>query len=141
MSQQNVEIVRSLFSGFQERGLEGTFNFLSPDIEWEARPDLPDTRTYRGHDGVRELFATFEDALDEQWYSPTELIAAADLVVVPLRWGGRGKTSGVTVEEREETWVLTVRDGAITRVREYATKESALQAAGLSADAQSSPWA
>jgi ketosteroid isomerase-like protein len=139
MSQQNVEIVRSLFSGFQERGLEATFNFLSPDIEWVVRPDLPDSRTYRGHDGVRELFATFEDALDQQWYSPRELIHAGDLVVVPLRWGGRGRASGVTVEEREETWVLTVRDGAITRVREYATKEGALQAAGLSADARSSP--
>jgi ketosteroid isomerase-like protein len=139
MSQQNVEIVQSLFSGFQERGLEGAFGVLSPDIEWEVRPDLPDSRTYRGHDGVRELFATFEDVFDEQWYSPRELIHAGDLVVVPLRWGGRGKTSGVTVEEREETWVLTVGGGAITRVREYATKEGALQAAGLSADARRSP--
>jgi uncharacterized protein len=139
VSQRNVEIVRSLFSGFEERGLEGTFKFLSGDIEWEVRPDLPDSRTYRGHEGVRELFATFDDALDEQWYSPRGLIDAGDLVVVPLRWGGRGKISGVTGEERQETWVLTVRDGAITRVREFATKQGALQAAGLPANARSSP--
>ena len=139
MSQEIVEIVRSLFSGFHERGLESTFRFLSPEIEWEVRPDLPDSRTYRGHDGVRELFATFEDVLDEQWYSPRELIPAGDFVVVPLRWGGRGKTSGVTVEEREETWVLTVQDGAITRVREYATREPALEAVGLLGDAHKSP--
>ena len=136
MAQENVDIVRSLFSGFQQRGPEGVFEALSSEIEWQVRPDLPDSRTYRGHKGMRELFATFEEALDEQWYSPQEFIPAGDLVVVPLRWGGRGKTSGVTVEEREETWVLTVRHGAITRVREYATKEAALEAAGLTTNSR-----
>lgn len=81
---------------------------------------------------MRELFATFEDALDEQWYSPQEFICEGNLVVVPLRWGGRGKQSGVTVEDGRETWVFTVRDGLISRVREYATKEAALKAVGLS---------
>ena len=137
MSQQNVEIVRSLFSSFEQIGPEGTFRFLSPDIEWEVRPDLPDSRTYRGHNGVRELLATFEDVLDEQWYSPRELIPAGDLVVVPLRWGGRGKTSGVRVEEREETWVESpgwdsypcygIRDeGSCTRSRRPAGRRSQL---------------
>ena len=138
MSQQNVGIVRSLFSSFEKQGPEGTFRFLSPEIEWEVRPDLPDSRTYKGHDGVRELLATFEDVLDEQWYSPRELIPTGDLVVVPLRWGGRGRASRVKVEEREETWVLTLQDGAVTRVTEYATKEAALEAVGLSGDAQGS---
>jgi hypothetical protein len=81
---------------------------------------------------MQELFATFEDALEVQWYSPREFIPVGDLVVVPLRWGGRGKRSGVTVEEREETWVFSVQHGAITQVREYATKEAAFEAAGLS---------
>ena len=134
-----MEIVRSLFSSFEQKGPEGTFRFLSPEIEWQVRPDLPDSRTYRGHQGVRELLATFEDVLDEQWYSPRELIPAGDLVVVPLRWGGRGKTSGATVEEREETWVLTLQDGSVTRVTEYATKEAALEALDLPADTRSSP--
>jgi ketosteroid isomerase-like protein len=138
MSQENVEIVRSLFSGFEQLGPESIFRFLSPEIYWEVRPDLPDSRTYRGHDGVRELLAIFEDVLDEQWYRPRELIPAGDLVVVPLRWGGRGKTSGVKIEEREETWVLTLQDGAIIRVTEFATKEAALEAVGLSSDAHSS---
>ena len=88
---------------------------------------------------MRELLATFEDALDEQWYSPREFIPAGDLVVVPLHWGGRGKTSGVKVEEREETWVLTLQDGAIIRVTEYPTKEAALEALDLPADTRSSP--
>ena len=131
MSQENVDVVRSLFSGFQQRGPAGVFDTLSSEVEWQVRPDLPDSQTYRGHEGMRELFATFDEVLDEQWYSPLEFISVGDLVVVPLRGGGRGKTSGVTVEETEETWVFTVRHGAISLVREYATKEAAIQAAGL----------
>jgi ketosteroid isomerase-like protein len=59
-----------------------------------------------------------------------ELIDAGEQVVVPLRWGGRGKASGAAFEEREETWVFTLSKGLITRVREYAAKADALEAAG-----------
>jgi ketosteroid isomerase-like protein len=131
MSQENVEVVRSLFSGFEQRGLQGALDALSFEIEWDVRADLPDSRRYEGHDGMRELFAAFEDVLDEQWYRPQAFIATGDLVVVPLRWGGRGKTSGAPVEEGQETWVLTIRHGTITNVREFATKKAALEAAGL----------
>ena len=50
--------------------------------------------------------------------------------MVPLRWGGSGRGSGVEFEE-QETWVFTVRDGSICRVKEYTTKRAALDAVGL----------
>ena len=59
MSQENVEIVRLLFSAFEQAGPEGTFRFLSPEIEWEVRPDLPDSRTYSGAYGQTPLLAAF----------------------------------------------------------------------------------
>jgi ketosteroid isomerase-like protein len=69
--------------------------------------------------------------MDEMWFQPDDFILAGEQVVVPLRWGGRGKGSGVGFEERE-TWVFTLRDGAIAQVIEYTTKKAALKAAGLS---------
>jgi hypothetical protein len=39
--------------------------------------------------------------MDEMWFQPDDLILAGDQVVVPLRWGGRGKGSGIGFEERE----------------------------------------
>jgi ketosteroid isomerase-like protein len=68
--------------------------------------------------------------MDDMWFEPDNLMLAGDRVVVPLRWGGRGKGSGVVFEERE-AWVFTVRDGVIVRVEEYGTREAALEAAGL----------
>jgi ketosteroid isomerase-like protein len=131
MSEENVEVVRAYFEARREKGREGVFDFLSPGVEWEARSDLPDTATYTGHDGVRAHFARFREVMGDMWFQPQEFILAGEQVLVPLRWGGRGRGSGVIFEERE-TWAFSVREGAITRVKEYATKEAALEAFGLS---------
>jgi ketosteroid isomerase-like protein len=130
MSQENVEVVRAYFQARMERGREGVFDFLAPGVEWQARADLPDVETYVGHDGVRAFFARFRDVVDEMWFQPEEFILAHEQIVVPLRWGGRGRASGAEFEEGE-TWVFTVRDGAITRVVEYTTRQAALEAVGL----------
>jgi len=124
--------VQQVFDAFRDDGPDALVDLLAEDVEWEVRRDLPDAKTYRGRDGVRELVSGFEDVLDEQWYTPQDFIEAGDEIVVPLRWGGRGKGSGVPFEEREETWVFSVRNGKVSRVREYGTKHDALEAVGLS---------
>jgi ketosteroid isomerase-like protein len=135
MSHRHVAVARAYFTARSERGREGVLEFLSPDVVWKSRTDLPDTQTYTGHDGtghdgVRALFSRFRDVMDDMWFEPDNLILAGDRVVVSLRWGGRGKGSGVVFEERE-AWVFTVGDGVIVRVEEYGTREAALEATGL----------
>jgi ketosteroid isomerase-like protein len=138
MSQENVEIVRRAFEASrrpdQREGddPEAIFEFLDPTIVWEVRPDFPDAETYTGYEGMRRLFATFREALDETWYRPLEFIDGGDQIVVPIRWGGRGRGSGIEIAESEEFWVFTLRDGKIVHVKEYADRNPALEAAGLS---------
>ena len=131
MSKENVELVRAAFEALGEKGPEGVIGFFDPGIEWVVRADVPDSDTFRGHDGMRRLFASFDEVMEGIWYEPTELVDAGKQVVVPLRWGGRGKASGAAFEEREETWVFTLREGKVTRVNEYAAKAAALEAVGL----------
>jgi ketosteroid isomerase-like protein len=130
MSQENMEVVRNYFKARSERGREGVFEFLSPNVVWESRSDLPDAQTYRGHDEVRSFFWRFRDVLDDMWFEAEDFILAGERVVVPLRWGGRGKSSGVVVDERE-AWVFAVQDDVIVRVEEYGTTGAALEAVGL----------
>jgi ketosteroid isomerase-like protein len=132
MSQENIEILRGVFDAFRnEPGPEAVMPALDPAIVWEVRSDLPDAQTYTGHEGFRKLLGAFEDVLDDNWYQPIEFLEADDQVVVPLRWGGRGKASGVA-SELEETWVFTLRDRRVTHVKEFATRSAALKATGLS---------
>jgi ketosteroid isomerase-like protein len=133
MSQQNLELVRRLFELFSERevDLNAVLELVGPDIVWEVRSDFPDAGTYTGHEGLRRLNAAFDEVVDETWYRPLEYIPTGNQVVVPLRWGGVGLGSRAGFAAREETWVITLRDGRIRHVREYATREDALEAAGL----------
>jgi len=133
MPQENVERLGRLFELFSEVELnwEAMSELVDPDIVWEVRSDFPDAGVYTGYEGLRRLNDAFDDVVEETWYRPLEYIETGSHVVVPLRWGGRGKGSRTPFAEREETWVLTLRDGRIGRVREFATKREALEAVGL----------
>jgi ketosteroid isomerase-like protein len=132
IAKQNVELLQRLFELFSERDVDvnAVLELVGPDLVWEVRSDIPDAGIYRGHEGFRRLHASF-DVVDETWYRPLEYITTGNQVVVPLRWGGLGSGSRAAFTARGETWVFTLRDGRIRHVREYATKEEALEAAGL----------
>jgi ketosteroid isomerase-like protein len=133
MSGRVVEVVRRLFELFSARELDwdSVFELVDPDIVWEVRSDFPDAGIYTGYEGMRQLSAAFDEVVEETWYLPLEYIPIGSHVVVPLRWGGLGIGSGAAFAEREETWVVTMRDGKIRRVREYATKQEAVEAAAV----------
>jgi ketosteroid isomerase-like protein len=132
MTHDNVELVRKAFEGFTEEGWESAKELYSPHIVWEVRRDLPDAEIYTGHAGVARLRARFAEVMDDTWVEPLEFIRVDDGVVVPLRWGGRAKGSGIEFEETHETWLFTVDGSKVARVREFATREQALEAAELS---------
>jgi len=133
MSQENVKVVRSAFEAWSRGGGEAARKLFDPAVVWTVRPDLPDAGVYRGHEGLNQLSARFEEVLADQWLEPQKFIEGGDeFVIVPLHWGGRGRMSGVEVAERQgETWVFTLRDGKVTEVREYRHESEALEAAGL----------
>jgi ketosteroid isomerase-like protein len=132
MSQENVEVVRAMFERFADEGWESAKDRFLPDVVWEVRTDLPDAEVYEGHEGLVRLHGRFAEVMDDTWIEPFEYIPLGDhTVVVPLRWGGRGKGSGMELEESRETWVFAVRDTKIARVREFATRDQALEAVGL----------
>ena len=133
MSQENVDLLRRMFELFSHREMDwdAVLELLDPDIVWEVRSDFPDAGICSGHEGVRQLSETFDEAVEQTWYRPLEYIDTGDRVVVPLRWGGPGTGSGAAFAEHEETWVFTLRDGRIRHVSEYATRREALEAVGL----------
>jgi len=79
-----------------------------------------------------QVLTGFTDVMENMWFRPEEFIQVnEEEFVVPVRWGGRGKGSGLDFEESRETWMFVVRDSKIVRVKEFATREQALEAAGL----------
>jgi ketosteroid isomerase-like protein len=137
MSQENVEAVRRLFAAFQsvdvgnfERRLDEVREIFDPEVEWVAAPrSLLASEEYRGYDGVRRFWTQFLSAWDEYGVQVDELIDAGDQVVAVMRLSGR--TNELEVDEARSS-LLTLRDGRIVRIEPFASKDGALEAAGLS---------
>jgi ketosteroid isomerase-like protein len=131
MSQENVEVVRRQNEAWNQRDL-GTWlaTFRSDaELDW-SRARGPFRGVYRGHRELaafsEEFWSTFEDVQIEQ-YGFTE---TGSQVVYSNTAHMRGR-EGIEVTARS-TFVSTVENGQVTRIRMFQERTEALEAAGLS---------
>jgi ketosteroid isomerase-like protein len=133
MSQKNVGAVEDAYEALASGGLDQFMEHFSDDFDHRAiKGSLDDRGPIHGKDALRAFLQDWMDTFDEFWIEPVEVIdAGGDVVVALLRYGGHAKLSGI---EPEETFgvMFTIRDRKIVRAREYATRDEALEAAGLS---------
>ena len=133
MSQENVETLRQLFALVGEgENPEALYELLDPNVEFIISTSALDAGRYVGHAGVRRYFRGWAGTWESWHLHPESLIDAGDdRVVVDLYERGRGKGSGVEVDNRlGQVW--TFRDGLVVRWETYSTLAQALEAAGLS---------
>ena len=133
MSQENVEVVKVAYEAFARGGLDRFMEHFTDDVDHRAIKGAPDDRgPIHGKAAVRAHLQDWIDTFDRFSFEPVELIdAGEDTVVAIERFGGRAKLSGVETDQLLGN-VFTIRDGKIARGREYATRDEALEAAGLS---------
>ena len=117
------------YEAFARGDLDALQQLLSPDIEWRTTPDVPFLGNYRGIDEFLRAMAEWTEPFDELTTTVEEMIDTGDRVVVRHRMRGRGTDSGV--ETDLVLWqVVTVGNGQLTRMHDFATREDALAAAG-----------
>ena len=132
MSQEDVEFVRSVFAAWESGGLDAAAEFWHPQIDWRAAEGaIDDVGDIRGKEAMRRYLQDWLEDFDDLTFELEEVIDAGQDVVAMQRMSGRAKGSGITTELRYAV-VYTVRDGRITRGREYWTREEALEAASRS---------
>jgi ketosteroid isomerase-like protein len=133
VSAENVEVVRRAFLAFADRGFDGLAEFLHPEINWRAMEGAPDdVGEMDGIEAARRYVQDWPDMFDDFTSEIEELCDVSDdQVVAVIHNSGRAKRSGVPTELRYAA-LYTIRDGKIVRIREYATRAEALEAAGLS---------
>ena len=127
MSQENVEVVRRSITAYQRGEWEEATAYLSPDVIWEVGQELP----ARSPAAVREMWTRWNDEWELLDMAAEEIIGAGDDVFVAMHYRGRGRLSGVAIEQRVFE-VHTLRDGRCVRKVDFETRAEALKAAGLS---------
>jgi ketosteroid isomerase-like protein len=132
MSQENVEIVRRWWNGFNT-GMP-PLSLCDERIEIRMPPDFPVRGSFHGHQGVRDWVDQVWEAIDNLSVETEEIIDVSDdgeTVVMLLRARG---TAHHTRLEMEVPWaaIWTIRDGRLVLAQGYLSRSEALEAAGLS---------
>jgi ketosteroid isomerase-like protein len=129
VSTENVETVQRGFAAFNESGVEGIIPFLDSDFEATTPPSLasePDT--YRGADGIRRWFDSFDEVMEEIRWDPRGFREIGDRVLVEFTLRARGKTTGLDFGQ-DAVMLWELRDGKATRLDLFQTLDEALAAA------------
>ena len=133
MPQDKVEVARRAVDTYNRRDVDGWFaEFATPDFEWyPALVRALDASRYRGREGIERFVADTSENWDELQSVAEEFRDLGDRVLVLGRLKGRGKGSGVPVDQ-PYVGILDFRDDRIWRHRVYLDRAEALRAAGLS---------
>jgi ketosteroid isomerase-like protein len=129
---KNLDLVRPIYAAW-ERGEFGSVEWAHPDIEYVIA-DGPAPAHWRGLAGLAEGFRDFLGGLDEFRISAEQLRELdGERVLVLARYGGRGKMSGLELQQMggEAAHLWHIRDGKVPRLVVYWDRHNALADLGL----------
>jgi ketosteroid isomerase-like protein len=133
MSEENVELARQYYEAWNAGGLDGTRPLRHRDFEYIDQPDLPDPGRWvvEEADALRERMNFLaEIGWDGQVHDLEYLDAGQEVVVIWQLRASSPRGSGTPLEETVAQ-VCLFEDGKLRRIRNYTSREQALNAAGL----------
>jgi len=136
MASADLELVRSIYSAW-ERADYSSVDWAAPDMRYTLA-DGPSPGTWSGVEGMirgfREVLAAWED-----WgvVASDYLELPEGRVIVSFRCTGRGKASGVDLEQLQVNGatLFEVADGKVTSIVQYFDRDDALAELGLTSEA------
>ncbi len=139
MSQENVELVRTVNEAHDRGDFATVFAAYDPEIEWTVgrlgAVGLDFDPSYVGKDGVRSFWKAWLSAWETTSFDYEEFIDAGEHVVVVMSQRVRGRSSGVELELTSYAQVWTVRDSKLVRSEFFPSRAEALEAVGLAEQA------
>lgn len=131
MSSENVELVRKLLEVYNEGSFEENIDLIDPDFVWDvSRVQLPDAGTHSGREGLERFRDTWSEGFEVEHVDAEEIVDAGERVVVMIHHSGRGKASGIDVDQRY-AMIWTLQDGRALRMDMYKNRDEALEALGV----------
>lgn len=131
MSQENVGTLRAVYAAIATGDLSMLFELCDPNVEVTEPPEIPDSSSYHGHEGIRAVFEKLQEAFPDMRFAAPEFIAHGDRVLASMHWLGTGAGSGASARV-PLFHVWSFEDGRATRIRAFLDRGQALEAAGLS---------
>jgi ketosteroid isomerase-like protein len=130
MSEEDVDVVRRAIDAVNRSDRASAESMLHPDVEWSTvLGPLLGVETVSGRDAVLRFgFEEIPEAIEDFHVEVEELRDLGEgRVLLVARYCGRGKRSGVELEERISS-IHTLRDRMVVSVRDYPCRQEALDA-------------
>ena len=127
---KNVQTVKDFFAAIGRGDRKGLLTLVAEDIEWIIPgEDWPLAGTRHGRAGLTDLLETASRSIETSM-ELREFIAQGDRVVVVGFARGTIKATNKTFED-DWIFVITVRDGSLTSIREYIDTQALARASQL----------
>jgi ketosteroid isomerase-like protein len=131
MASANVELVLELHAAVTRGDLDGVLSLAHPEVEYRSAIQQAmegEGSVFRGLAGIRRWFGELQDLYEYLESAVLEVHDFGERVVIVFVVRGRGAGSGITLEQ-PLAQLVTLQQGQIIEVRDYFTREEALEAA------------
>src|SRR6202167_1771608 len=135
--EKNVQTVKDFFAAMGRGDKQGLLALSAEDIEWIIPgEDWPLAGTHRGHVGLADLLKKASAMVETSFPKPPEFVAQGDRVMVVGVATGKIKA---TNRPFKDDWVfaITVRNGKVTKIREYIDTQALARASETDASPRS----
>jgi ketosteroid isomerase-like protein len=121
----STDLVRAIIAALNRGDVDGMLARMDPDFEWRPLEASPVARVYQGHADVRRYIEDWLTTFDGLRIDVDDLSDVADRVVAVVHGHGRGRASGLQLDNRFcQVW--TVSGGTAIAMEEHATREEAM---------------
>jgi len=131
--EENVRIVKDFFAAIGSGDKQALQALCVEDIEWIIPgEDWPLAGTHCGHAELADVLQKASEEVEMTYPMPPEFVAQGDRVLVVGVATGKIKA---TNKPFKDNWVfdITVRDGKLTKIREYVDTQALARAAQMDA--------
>ena len=137
MSQENVQLIRSLYDAFGRGDIGAVLGAMDPQIVWNEAENFiyAGGNPYIGPDAVLNgVFARIGPDWDGFAATPQEILNAGDTVVGLGRYAGACKATGIRIDA-QFAHVFKIRAGKIASFQQYTDTAQVRDAASQRASA------
>ena len=138
--EENIEIVKGFFAAIGSGDKQRLLALVAEDIEWIIPgEEWPLAGTHHGHAGVAATLRKAAEEIETTYPKPPEFVAQGDRVFVVGVATGKIKA---TNKPFKDDWVfdVTVRNGKLTRIREYIDTQALARASQRDASRLAWRW-
>ena len=129
--EENVQVVKEFFAAIASGDKERLLSLLAEDIEWIIPGEgWPLAGTHRGHEGLKKVLQKASDEMEMTHPEPPRFVAHGDLVLVIGVATGKIKATNKTFKD-DWVFVMTVRNGLVTNIREYIDTQALARASEM----------